>query len=261
MKSMHSMCAILICAASAVHANGWKAGDPAGASDTAPVRATVVPAGAALETMPPIEQQAAPRTANVPSLELGPEKPIPPTVTTVAVARVMMWGLGRSFCNMTLSPGELARGYTYEYSTPEPWYLSTVKAPVAGIGGTLGRMCAGMADLFTLGYFGDTQLAPGFPDYVWQGDWLYRPESAVPTTDTSGGKMRVKQMKRDLGAGADTRRTRGAAGDDVDESVLDERRGRGDEVPAVPRPVEMVPVAPPPPAQPAPETQWRPRGS
>lgn len=91
---------------------------------------------------------------------------------SVAVWRVMTWGLCRGFVNLPTAPGELARGFSYEF-TARPWYAAMGTSWLSGFGGTLGRVAAGMADVMTLGYYGDTVLSEGFPDYVWQGMWRY----------------------------------------------------------------------------------------
>ncbi len=123
----------------------------------------------------------------LPELEMTPESahvPRPPTVQTVAVWRVMRSGLARGFANLTLSPGELVRGFTYEYSAKK-WYVAAGTSLLAAIGGTGSRACAGAADVVTCGYFGDVQLAEGYPDYVWQGDWFCPHPPPTSTKDTS----------------------------------------------------------------------------
>lgn len=92
------------------------------------------------------------------------------SVRTVGTWRVMTWGLTRGFVNLPTAPAEFARGFTYEFSIRK-WYEAAGTAWLSGLGGTMTRMSAGMADIFTGGYYGDTQLAEGYPDYVWQGDW------------------------------------------------------------------------------------------
>ncbi len=80
-------------------------------------------------------------------------------------------GLVRGLANVALSPGEIVRGFTYEY-TAKKWYTAVFTSGVAALGGTMARMGAGLADIVTLGYFGDVQLVEGFPEYVWQGEWF-----------------------------------------------------------------------------------------
>ena len=105
---------------------------------------------------------------------------------TVSVWRVVGWGFGRGLCNAALAPGEFGRGFSYEFSSPRRWYVAAATAPLCGLGGTLSRCCAGLGECATLGYFGDVRIAPGYPDYVWQGDWLYRaPEPPAPASATN----------------------------------------------------------------------------
>ena len=99
----------------------------------------------------------------------------PGYVKTLPTYKIIGMGLTRSFANLTLGAGELARGITYEVSA-KPWYLSMITWIPVGVGGILSRVCVGVADLVTFGYFGDIMIAPGYPDYVWQGDWLYHPK-------------------------------------------------------------------------------------
>ena len=118
-----------------------------------------------------------------PDLYLTPDtmfQRTPNYVKTMPTYKIIGLGLMRGFVNMTTCAGELARGVTYEVSA-KPWYVSIISWLPVGIGGTMSRMCAGFADIFTLGYFGDIMLAPDYPDYVWQGDWLYH---AKPITRT-----------------------------------------------------------------------------
>jgi hypothetical protein len=110
---------------------------------------------------------------------------------------VMGFGLLRGFANLTMWPGELVRGFTYEY-TAKKWYVAAGTSWLAGFGGGLSRMCAGLGDLLTGGYFGDVQLAKGYPDYVWQGDWVYHAKRPVITRDTSIGPERVLQPETDI---------------------------------------------------------------
>ncbi len=97
--------------------------------------------------------------------------------------KVMGNGLIRGFANVVLSPGEIVRGFTYEY-TAKKWYPAIFTSGVAALGGMMARMGAGFADVVTLGYFGDIQLVEGFPDYVWQGDWVYKEANITQKTKT-----------------------------------------------------------------------------
>ncbi len=140
----------------------------------------------AMEVLP-VEAELTRWEEPLPELEMTPESahvPLPPTVQTVTVWRVMRSGLARGFANLTLSPGELVRGFTYEYSAKK-WYVAAGTSWLAAMGGTGSRACAGVADVVTCGYFGDVQLAEGYPDYVWQGDWFCRHAPPTPTKDTS----------------------------------------------------------------------------
>ena len=127
--------------------------------------------------------------------------PQPPNVRTVSVAKVMCWGLGRGFCNITLWPGEFVRGFSYEFSARE-WYVAMGTSWLAAFGGGISRCCAGMADVFTCGYFGDIALAKGYPDFVWQGDWLYYSTSTFRTRETSMGDERMRRPETDIKPGA-----------------------------------------------------------
>jgi hypothetical protein len=103
------------------------------------------------------------------------------TVVTASLGRVMSFGLYRGFMNVILSPVELARGTSFEFSIRK-WYFAFATMIPAGLGGTLSRIAAGMADISTLGFYGDTPLAEGYPDFVWQQDWTYDP--AAPRLST-----------------------------------------------------------------------------
>jgi hypothetical protein len=108
-----------------------------------------------------------------------------PAMRTTTTWRVMGSGLLRGLANTTMWPGELGRGVAYEYTAKE-WYVASGSSLLAGFGGGINRLCAGLADVVTCGYFGDTQLAKGYPEYVWQGDWVYQPEASRKIRDTSG---------------------------------------------------------------------------
>ncbi len=101
----------------------------------------------------------------------------------VPLWKVMGSGLIRGFANLSLSPGEIVRGFTYEY-TAKKWTTAVFTSGVAALGGTMARMGAGFADVVTLGYFGDVQLVEGFPEYVWQGDWVYKEANSPTKTKT-----------------------------------------------------------------------------
>ncbi|GEM_PF-2327299 len=116
-----------------------------------------------------------------PQEHLGPG----PTLRTTTTWRVMGSGLVRGFANTTMWPGELARGVSYEYTAKE-WYVASGSSLLAGFGGGVNRLCAGLSDIVTCGYFGDTQLAKEYPEYVWQGDWVYEPKQPRKIRDTSG---------------------------------------------------------------------------
>jgi len=114
----------------------------------------------------------------------------PPARYTTSVWRVMGTGLARGLANTTMWPGELARGVTYE-STAQEWYVAPGTAFLTGMGGGINRLCAGLGDLVTCGYFGDVQLAQGYPEYVWDGDWVYEPRPPTVVRDTSGSAPRL----------------------------------------------------------------------
>jgi|GEM_PF-3068731 len=99
-----------------------------------------------------------------------------PAEDEVPLWKVMASGMLRGFANIALSPGELVRGFTYEF-TARKWYYAIFTSGVEAVGGTMARMGSGLADIGTLGYFGDILLAEGFPDYVWEGDWVCHKEN------------------------------------------------------------------------------------
>jgi len=110
------------------------------------------------------------------------------------------WGLLRGFANMTTCVGELGRGFTYSFGEYHP-AISVPVGLVTGLAGTVGRCGAGIADVATLGLFGDRDLAENFPDYVWEGQWAY---GFYP--DNQGSPARTESApavaeKEDLGEG------------------------------------------------------------
>jgi len=127
-----------------------------------------------------------------------------PTVKTVQVFRASGRGFLRGVANLVTCPGELARGFTYEY-TARKWYVAAGTSFLAAFGGTGARLCAGAGDIITLGTFGDVALAEGFPDYVWQGAWVYKPPLAVPTKTTSNPAVSAVRPDKDIIAGVKTR--------------------------------------------------------
>ena len=151
---------------------------PPPAAETGPAEPVELPTrviyGTPVVTTPAELDTSVEWTDEVPALEMTDERVhtlgAQPPAETAAVWRVMASGLGRGFANVTLGVGELVRGFTYEY-TARPWYYAIGTSWLAAFGGTLSRLGAGLADIATVGYFGDTQLAKGYPDYVWQGDW------------------------------------------------------------------------------------------
>ena len=97
--------------------------------------------------------------------------------------KIMGNGMMRGLANVVLAPGEIGRGFSYEY-TAKKWYIAVFTSGVAALGGTMARMGAGFADVVTLGYFGDVQLVEGFSEYVWQGDWVYKEVHTTKKTKT-----------------------------------------------------------------------------
>jgi hypothetical protein len=139
--------------------------------------------------------------AKVPDLELTPgaahAEMYRETVTTSSVGKVMAFGLSRGFANVVFSPVELVRGSTFEF-TIRKWYFAFATMLPAGIGGTLSRISAGAADLFTLGMFGDQELAEGYPDFVWQEDWSYHPDAPRVSTIVSPSLVPLKVPEVDI---------------------------------------------------------------
>ncbi len=142
-------------------------------------------------------------------LEMEPEEKYifdiqQPTVKTVEVFHASGRGLLRGGANLVTCPGELIRGFTYEY-TARKWYVAAGTSFLAAFGGTGARLCAGAGDIITLGTFGDVDLAEGFPDYVWQGAWIYKPPMAVPTKATSNPAVSATTPDKDIIAGVKKR--------------------------------------------------------
>ena len=111
----------------------------------------------------------------------------------------MPWGLCRGFVNLVTCPGELGRGFTYAFGDYN-WALAVPAGLIGGVAGTLGRCGAGVADILTLGFFGDRDLAENFPDYVWQGQWdygLYGQKQSAPAAETA----EPDAPREDLGEG------------------------------------------------------------
>lgn len=154
---------------------------------------------ARLQLAPPVVPATAPGSAasapagTVPGLDIMGEAEYreltQPAMRTTALWRVMGFGLWRGFANLTMWPAEIPRGFTYEFSSDREWYEALGTSWLAGFGGGLSRMSAGMADIITLGYFGDTRLARGYPDFVWQGDWLSRETLEPPTIHTADERV------------------------------------------------------------------------
>ena len=124
------------------------------------------------DTLPALEMT--PASAHAGMKDRGPAE-------TASVARVMSYGLGRGLANVTMAPVELLRGPVFEFSMKK-WYVAAATSLPAALGGTLSRMTAGLGDILSLGYFGDVQLAEGYPDFVWQEDWTYHPEAPAAST-------------------------------------------------------------------------------
>ena len=127
-----------------------------------------------------------------------------PVTKTVDVFRASGRGLLRGGANLVTCPGELARGFTYEY-TAKKWYVAAGTSLLAAFGGTGARLGAGAADIITLGVFGDVELVEGFPDYVWQGAWVYKPPMAVPTKNTSSPAVTATRPDKDIITGVNSR--------------------------------------------------------
>ncbi len=154
-----------------------------------------------------IVEEAALEPESIPSLELSPQKTKQeiesdwkekvvdleltpkeahekkPDKDKLPLWKIMGNGMMRGLANIVLSPGEIVRGFTYEY-TAKKWTTAVFTSGVAALGGMMGRMGAGVADVVTLGYFGDVQLVEGFPEYVWQGEWIYKEVQSTKKTKT-----------------------------------------------------------------------------
>ena len=159
--------------------------------------AAPVPMAPAVPSLPTTKPKPTAPSLTMPPEDRSRAMPPPQNVRTVSVAQVMCWGLGRGFCNITLWPAEFVRGFTYEYTARE-WYVAMGTSWLAALGGGINRCCAGMADIFTCGYFGDIMLNKGYPDFVWQGDWLYYPATTVRTRETSSGDDRMRKPETDI---------------------------------------------------------------
>ncbi len=148
-----------------------------------------------------------------------------PTVNTVSVFNASGRGLLRGCANIVTCPAELVRGFTYEY-TSRKWYVAAGSSFLAAILGTAARLFAGAGDIITLGVYGNVDLVKGFPDYVWQGAWIYKPPLAVPTTRTSGTAAPVKPDK-DILPGSKARVIEAREQENIDfyESKLPEGSG------------------------------------
>ena len=145
-------------------------------------------------------------TAN---LEMEPEEEYingiqQPIVKTTEVFHASGRGLLRGMANIATCPGELVRGFTYEYTSRE-WYVAAGTSFLAAFGGTSARLYAGAGDIITLGTFGNVELAKGFPDYVWQDAWFYIPPLAVPTKGTSIPAVAAEAPEKDISAGVSSR--------------------------------------------------------
>jgi hypothetical protein len=141
-------------------------------------------------------------------LEMEPEEKYifeiqQPTTKTVQVFHASGQGFLRGVANLVTCPGELVRGFTYEY-TARKWYVAVGTSFLAAFGGTGARLGAGAADIITFGTFGNVDLAEGFPDYVWQGAWVYKPPMAVPTKITSNPAVAAVRPDKDIIAGVKT---------------------------------------------------------
>ena len=149
-----------------------------------------------------------------------------PTINTVSVFNASGRGLLRGGANLITCPGELVRGFTYEYSARK-WYVAAGTSFLAALGGTGARLCAGAGDIITLGAFGDMDLAKGFPDYVWEGAWVYKPPMAISTKSTSNTSVPAVQPEKDILPGENARVIKARAQENTDfyESRLPEGTG------------------------------------
>ena len=142
-------------------------------------------------------------------LEMEPEdkyiiKIQQPTVQTVSVFNASGRGFLRGGANLVTCPAELVRGFTYEY-TSKKWYIAVGSSLLAAFGGTGTRLFAGAGDIATLGAFGNVDLVEGFPDYVWQGAWVYKLPVAVPTKSTSVPSVPAVHPEKDILPGVKAR--------------------------------------------------------
>jgi len=164
-------------------------------------------------------EQAAP-AENIVELEMEPEEDYifesqQSTTKTVEVFNASGRGLLRGGANIVTCPAELIRGFTYEY-TARKWYVAAGTSFLAALGGTGARLSAGVGDIITLGTFGDVDLVEGFPDYVWQGAWVYKPKRAVPTKSTSNPSVAAASPDRDIIAGVSPRVIKAREQENVD---------------------------------------------
>jgi len=164
-------------------------------------------------------------------LEMEPEEKYiikiqQPTVKTVRVFNASGRGFLRGGANLVTCPAELVRGFTYEY-TARKWYIAVGSSLLAAVGGTGARLCAGAADIATLGAFGNVDLAEGFPDYAWQGAWVYKPPVAVPTKSTSNTAVPPVHPEKDILPGAKVRVIKAREQEDINfyESKLPDASG------------------------------------
>ncbi len=149
------------------------------------------------------------KSSNNIELEMEPEdkyiiKMQQPTAQTVSVFNASGRGFLRGGANLVTCPAELVRGFTYEY-TSRKWYVAVGSSLLAAFGGTGARLCAGAGDIATLGAFGNVDLVEGFPDYVWQGAWVYKPPVAVPTKSTSIPAVPAVHPEKDIIPGVKSR--------------------------------------------------------
>ncbi len=149
------------------------------------------------------------KSSNNIELEMEPEdkyfiKTQQPTIQTVEVFNASGRGFLRGGANIVTCPAELVRGFTYEY-TSRKWYVAVGSSFLAAFGGTGARLFAGAGDIATFGTFGNVDLAEGFPDYVWQGAWVYKHPVAIPTKSTSNTAVPAVHPEKDIIPGVKAR--------------------------------------------------------